>query len=101
MEPTTYDSAGAFLKALQGPSDDPFRGPSLPLDGSLYCLHTPEPPRAPTFSVDAYCPRWHWQCGYGENLKAFESTSDRDAALLTYLAATPASWPCGTARVSE
>ena len=100
-KPTTYVSAEAFMAALRGPSDDPFRGPRLALDGTLYQVRTPEPPRAPSFSVDAFNPRWHWECGYGENLRAFECTAERDAALLLYLAASPASFPCGTAKASE
>ena len=100
-EPTTYADAEAFLKALQGPSDSPFCGPSLAVDGTLYQLRTPEPPRAPSFSVDAFNPRWHWECRTGPDRVPFDGTAARDAALVAYLANTPATWPCGTAEASE
>ena len=100
MKPDTYPSAEAFMAALRGPSDDPFRGPSLALDGTLYQLLTPEPPRAPTFSVDAFSPRFHYEHRHWENLRAFECTAERDAALLTYLTSAPVEWPAGTARAS-
>ena len=99
-KPTTYADAVAFLQALQVPTDDSFRGPSLALDGTLYQLLTPEPPRAPTFSVDAFSPRFHYEHRHGENLRAFECTAERDAALLTYLTSAPVEWPAGTARAS-
>ena len=99
-DPIVYPSAEAFLRALLAPTDDPFRGPSLALDGTLFQLLTPDPPRAPTFSVDAFSPRVHVEHRYGENLVPFQSTSDRDAALLLYLASAPVEWPAGTARVS-
>ena len=100
-DPIVYPSAEAFLSALQAPTDDPFSGPSLPLNGTLYQLLTFEPPRAPTFSVDAFNPRWHWECRTGPDRAPFDGTAERDAALLTYLASAPVVWPCGTARVSE
>ena len=100
-KPDTYPSAEAFLRALSGPSDSPFCGPSLALQGTLFQLRTPEPPRAPTFSVDAFNPRWHWECRTGPDRAPFDGTAERDAALLTYLASAPVVWPCGTARVSE